>query len=418
METKKSNQEIDRKRSDPEIDRLLQEKKPASSGTPIAILALLVAIAAVSATGWQWWQMRQADPDVAIQKDTIGQLQTDQQQLAGAVTSLEERLGSVKAPIGADELSRREQRLKAVEGQLANLLGQAGEDQASMSAVQASVRSLEQRLSATESGLVSVAAASQNSSGALDLAEIDVLLRTASERLQLFADPVAADLALQAADVQIEALNDPMFLSVRQRIATSRQALAMVPMVDPVQLAARVTELQSKIPGLPFRGEAETQPEPELPEDAGWWQRFKHTLSSLVTVRRRVPEDQSLLSLDDKDYLRQGLWLQLESARLALMRNDSDVYVGSLDRVYMTVEQFFQNGSSQVQTLLMGVEELRQTDIAPEMPDISSPWTKLRQLRDSRRLLQSAKPVEQQEPAESPKPVENPEPVENTDSEQ
>jgi uroporphyrin-3 C-methyltransferase len=301
---------------------------------------------------------------------------------------------------------------------LANLLGQAGEDQASISAAQASVRSLEQRLSATESGLVSVAAASQNSSEALDLAEIDFLLRTASERLQLFADPVAADLALQAADVQIEALNDPMFLSVRQRIAASRQALAMVPVVDPVQLAARVSELQSKIPGLPFRGEAETQPQPELPEDAGWWQRFKHTLSSLVTVRRRVPEDQSLLSLDDKDYLRQGLWLQLESARLALMRNDSDVYVGSLDRVNTTVEQFFQNGSSQVQALLMGVEELRQTDIAPEMPDISGPWTKLRQLRDSRRLLQSAIPVENPEPAENSKPVENPEPAENTDPDQ
>lgn len=410
METKKTNQEIDNSRSDPEIDRLLQEKKPASSGTPIAILALLVAIAAVSATGWQWWQTRQADPNEATQKEAISQLQTDQRQLAGAVTSLEERLGSVKSPINAEELSRREQRLGAVEGQLANLLGQAGEDQASISAVQASVRSLEQRLSATESGLVGVAAASQNSSEALDIAEIDFLLRTASERLQLFADPVAADLALQAADVQIEALNDPMFLSVRQRIAASRQALAMVPMIDPVQLAARITELQSKISGLPFRGEAETQPEPELPEDAGWWQRFKHTLSSLVTVRRRVPEDQSLLSLDDKDYLRQGLWLQLESARLALMRNDSNVYVSSLDRVSTTVEQFFQNGSSQVQALLMGIEELRQTDIAPEMPDISGPWTKLRQLRDSRRLLQSATPVENPEPAENPDSAENADP--------
>ena len=46
-------------------------------------------------------------------------------------------------------------------------------------------------------------------------------------------------------------------------------------------------------------------------------------LSSLVTVRRRVRLKTSrLLSLDDMDYLRQGLWLQLESARLALMRND------------------------------------------------------------------------------------------------
>jgi len=296
--------------------------------------------------------------------------------------------------------------LKTVENQLAGLQGQTGEDQASINAIQGSVRSLEQRLSATESGLVTVAAASQNSSVTLDIAEIDFLLRASSERLQLFTDPVAADLALQAADVQIEALNDPMFLSVRQRIAASRQALAQVPVIDRVQLTSQITDMQSKVSGLPFRGEATTQPEPELPDDAGWWQSFKHSLSSLVTVRRRVPEDQSLLSLDDKDYLRQGLWLQFESARLALMRNDSSVYSGSLDRVDSTVEQFFENGSSEVQALLLGVAALKRVDIAPEMPDISGPWTQLRQLRDSRRLLQSATPVEIVEPEETAEPEE------------
>ena len=171
--------------------------------------------------------------------------------------------------------------------------------------------------------------------------------------------------------------------------------------------------MQSKIPGLPFRGEVEAPPQADLPEDTGWWQSFKRTLSSLVTVRRRVPEDQSLLSLDDKDYLRQGLWLQLESARLALMRNDASVYTGSLQRVNQTVEQFFHNGSSGVQALLLEITALKQVDIAPEMPDISAPWTQLRQLRDSRRLLQSASPVESEEVIESEEVVESEEDVES-----
>jgi uroporphyrin-3 C-methyltransferase len=355
-------------------------------------------MAAVSATAWQWWQTRLGDPDAVIQKDALSRLQETQQQLTSSVASFEDRLAAVQSPVNADELARRGDRIKALESQLTGLQGQESEDQASINAVQGSVRSLEQRLSATESGLVNIAAASRNSSAALDIAEIDFLLRAASERLQLFADPVAADLALQAADVQIEALNDPMYLSVRQRIAAARQALALVPVIDRVQLTAKITDLQSKASDLPFRGEVQAQPKPGLPEDAGWWQSFKHTLSSLVTVKRRVPEDESLLSLDDKDYLRQGLWLQFESARLALMRNDRGVYGGSLDRVNATVGQFFQNGSSEVQALLLGVEELKQVNIAPEMPDISGPWTKLRQLRDSRRLLQSATPVENVEP--------------------
>ena len=399
MDSKQLNEEIENLTSDP-VDRLLQEKKPASSGKSIAVLALLVALASVSATGWQWWQTQQADPNEATQKESLARLQDAQQKIANSVATFEAQLNAAESPIDAAEFLRRDERLKTIESQVANLQGQSGEDQASISAVQGSVRSLEHRLSATESGLVSVAASSQKSSVELDIAEIDFLLRTASERLQLFSDPTAADLALQAAEVQIEALNDPMFLSVRQRIASSRQALAMVPRIDRVELSTQLAALQSKIPDLPFRGEAETQPEPVLPDDAGWWESFKQTMSSLVTVRRRVPEDQSLLSLDDKDYLRQGLWLQFESARLALMRNDTSVYSGSLDRVNDTVEQFFQNGSSGVQALLLEVAALKQVNIAPEMPDISAPWTQLRQLRDSRRLLQSASPVESGDPVE------------------
>ena len=174
-------------------------------------------------------------------------------------------------------------------------------------------------------------------------------MRTASERLQLFADPEAAELALQAADVQIEALNDPMFLSVRQGIAVARQALATVPRVDHLQLSAQLSAMQTEIPALPFYGEVAPLPESELPVDAGWWQSLKQTLSSLVTVRRQVADGPPLLSLDDKDYLRQGLWLQLESARLALMRSDAGAYTSSLARVSATVTQFFQPGSASVE---------------------------------------------------------------------
>lgn len=398
MENKQLNTEIDKLTSDPEMDRLLKEKKPASSGTAIAILALLVAMAAVLATGWQWWQTRTAGPDEESQKAAISHLQETQQDLSASLASVGKQLAESHSAVDADELSRREERLKTLETQLAGLLAQVGQDESALSAVQGSLRSLEQRLSTAETGLISVAAASRSSSVDMDIAEIDFLLRTASERLQLFADPVAADLALQAADVQIEALNDPMYLSVRQRIAEARQALAMVPAVDGVKLAARITDLQSRIKTLPFRGEVETHMQPALPDDAGWWESFKQTMSSLVTVRRRVPEDQSVLSLEDKDYLRQGLWLQLESARLALMRNDSAVYNAALERVDATVRQYFKNGASEVQAVLLETAGLAQVNVAPAMPDISAPWTQLRQLRDSRRLLQSATPLEKPEP--------------------
>jgi len=66
----------------------------------------------------------------------------------------------------------------------------------------------------------------------------------------------------------------------------------------------------------------------------------------------------------------------------------------------VTVEECVQNGDSGVQALLLEGAALKQVNIAPEMPDISAPWTQLRQLRDSRRLLQSASPVESGDPVE------------------
>jgi uroporphyrin-3 C-methyltransferase len=167
-----------------------------------------------------------------------------------------------------------------------------------------------------------------------------------------------------------------------------------------VQLSAQLAALQAEIPGLPFRGEMETPAAPELTGSSGWWASFKQTLASLVTVRRRAPEEPSLLSLDDMDYLRQGLWLQLESARLALMRNETSVYTGSLDRVNDTLGQFFKTDSFEVQSLISEIEVLRTVNVTPEMPDISAPWTHLRQLRDSRRLLQTAAPVEGEDSGE------------------
>ena len=414
MDEKQVNQEIEELASDP-VDRLLDQKKRTSSGMPIAVLALLVALASVSATAWQWWQDQQAADAGAGLNESLTRLQADQRQLDQSISSIEKRLQSDQAVVDPAEFSRVSNRQDVMDKQLAGIQGRSAEDQASISALQGSIRSLEQRLSATESGLITVAASSQNSSVELNIAEIDFLLRTASERLSLFSDPAAADLALLAADVQLEALNDPMFLSVRQRIATARQALASIPVLDRVQLTSALTDMQSRIEVLPFRGETEAAPEVELPEDAGWWESFKHTMSGLVTVRRRVPEDQSLLSLADKDYLRQGLWLQLESARLALMRNDADTWNRSLNRVEDTIEKFFRDGASSVQAFLLDIAGLKQVDIASSMPDISAPWNQLRQLRDSRRLLQSATPVEA-EPLEAEPVGDDPGPQSSTGS--
>jgi uroporphyrin-3 C-methyltransferase len=394
MDSKQISEDTQGASADP-VDRLLQEKKPDRGGNPLAVLALLVSFAAVAASGWLWWQQQKATPEQGAQQQALEELRQSQRSLEQSVMELRSELETSEPAIDIAEFSRQGVRLGALEERTATLHDQAAQGEAGLSAVQGGLRSLEQRLSATESGLLSVAAASQNSSVELDVAEIDFLLRVANERLQLFADVEAADQALQAADVLTEALNDPMFLAVRQRIAEARQALAEVPYIDVIDVSARLGAMQKQVPDLPFSDEAVQRAEPEVVEETGWWASLKRSLSSLVTVRRRAPDEQAMLSLDDKDYLRQGLWLQLESARLALMRHDAGIYVGSLDRIGTTVEQFFNVGSPAVQALLHETAALKGVNLEPDLPDISAPWAQLRQIRDSRRLLQTAAPVEE-----------------------
>jgi len=220
------NDKIEDSLTDP-VERLLQEKKPASNGKVLTLLALVLAIVAVAASGWQWWQAYSSGTGGVSQQQAVAQIQLRQDRLIESVSSFQSQLDAAEPAVDQAGFTSLRESIITVERKIAGLQGQSAEDMASVAAVQGSVRSIEQRLSTAESGLINLAANSQNSSAELEIAEIDFLLRAANERLQLFSDPIAAELALRAADVQLDALNDPMFLSVRQRIATSRQALAV-----------------------------------------------------------------------------------------------------------------------------------------------------------------------------------------------
>ena len=73
MDSKNTNEGIEHMTDDP-VDRLLQEKEPASTGKPVAILALLVSLAAVSASAWLWWQTREAGPDDTVNQQAISRV--------------------------------------------------------------------------------------------------------------------------------------------------------------------------------------------------------------------------------------------------------------------------------------------------------------------------------------------------------
>jgi uroporphyrin-3 C-methyltransferase len=369
----------------PQPQQTPDEAKPRRGGSAAAGLALLLALAALAGTAWMWWQDQSA----------IGQ---EEERLLAEIARLENRDNSLDEALRALRETVTAQGTGGTSAAVEALQARADADRAQLEKAEQAVseqlalsRSLQQaadalhgRLLAAEAALAGMSVQAVDAGSELDLAEVDYLLRLAHERLQLFADPPAADRALEVADSHLAALDNPVYLGVRREIATARSALKALQMPDYLQIASGLDAVQNKLPTLPF-------PQPEAAStasgdggdgDGSWWARLKATLAGLVTVRRSSLEEQ-VLSLEDKDYIRQRIWLQLEIAHLALMRREEEDFRRSLERARESVATWFDPADAAVQQVQSDLAALAALEIEVEMPDITAAWTTLRAVRAS-----------------------------------
>ena len=361
------------------------EKKPRRGGSALALLAFIFAFAALAGTAWMWWQDELAreqgdDPVSAV----IARLESADSELS---LKLKQVLGQLESLADQDsnaQFAALYKRLDADSVQVESL-DQTIRDQLALSrSLQAAAESMQGRLLATEAALAGMSAPELDAGGELDLAEVDYLLRLASERLNLFSDPVAADQALEIADMHLAALDNPMYLGVRQEIATARGALAAVNMPDYLDIISQLETIQEFTALLPLRGSVPVSQESELEVETGWWKKVKSVFSNLVTIRRSTAGANERITLEDKDYIRQRLWLQLEIAHLSLMRREQGAFKHSLEQVRATLSTWFDSGDGAYPSAIRGIDELLALEIEVDVPDIGAPWATLRLVREGR----------------------------------
>ena len=98
-------------------------------------------------------------------------------------------------------------------------------------------------------------------------------------------------------------------------------------------------------------------------------------------MRRSTDEENQRISLEDKDYIRQRIWLQLEIAHLSLMRRDQEGFRKSLARVEDSLADWFDTTDSGYKAVMQGIDDLKTAEIRVDIPDITAPWSTLRMLR-------------------------------------
>jgi uroporphyrin-3 C-methyltransferase len=297
-----------------------------------------------------------------------------------ALASLDEMLAATR-----DSLARLEQRLDEL----------ASRDVASVGELQSVERRLNERVGNLDSlpGRVgnlegTIASLQGISKGARDtwlLAEAEYYLQIANAQLQLAGNPQLATLALQFADERLSQLADPALTEVRRALSDELRAIEVMekPDIEGVtltlaSLAGVIDSLQLRQEvGMPDSGPGELDPELRGLDRA--LASLKKAVGDVVSVRRTDEVATPLTAPDAVYFLRTNLALQLQAARLALLRGEKEIFEQSLDDASEWLTRYYDTESAPVKSALQTIAEIRNGMFSVSPPDISKSLRLLRQ---------------------------------------
>jgi uroporphyrin-3 C-methyltransferase len=188
------------------------------------------------------------------------------------------------------------------------------------------------------------------------------------------------------ADERIVQLANPALTDVRRALSDELAALDVMEKPDIEGATLTLASLARVVDSLPLAAAAESEGETtgvdsELSGASRAWASVKNAMSGLVKVT--PPERAKLVQMspDAEYFLRNNIALQLQSARLALLRGEQAIFEQSLDDTSALLNDYFDAGSTQVVGALATIAEIRGHVFSTDVPDISESLRLLRQFR-------------------------------------
>ncbi len=207
------------------------------------------------------------------------------------------------------------------------------------------------------------------------LAEIEQVLLTAAQQVQLAGNVKAAIIALEGADTRLQRLNKPQFTALRRAIADDLATLRAVPSLDEVGASARIEALVTRIASWPLASaqasEAAAAPRAQKP-GMSLGQEVWMELTRIVQIRRVDRNEAVLLPPDQAYFLRENLRLRLLSARLALLSRDQAAFETDLRAVADMLTRYFNTRDDGVAAAIKDIKRLSGLQIAIKLPGIDA----------------------------------------------
>ena len=269
--------------------------------------------------------------------------------------------------------------------------------------LQAKVGLLENRQSEAQSQQLALEQLYQDLSKNRDewaLTEIEQVLSTASQQLQLAGNVPGALIALQNADRSLARSDKPQFITVRRAIARDIEKLQELPSVDSIGLALRLDAVIAQIDALPMLADekpalpapparplkalagAKAGSRPASAEQGGWQlklQELWHGLTSemwldmrqLIRVRSVDTPEALMLSPSQAYFLRENLKLRLLNARLALLSRNETAFRNDLIAAQDALVKYFDIRAKPTQTVQALLRQVQASNLAIDMPTLS-----------------------------------------------
>jgi len=274
--------------------------------------------------------------------------------------------------------------------------------------LQAKVGALEAKQAETQSQQMALAQLYQDLSKNRDdwvLSEIEQVLSTANQQLQLSGNIQGALIALQNADRSLSRLDKPQFIPVRRAITKDIDRLKSLPSVDLTGIALRLDSVIGQVDKLPLYADEKPAVQAVAPkvqrsatpkgEDAGvrgsavraqateWWGSVQdkwnswssemwNELKQLIRVRSVEEPDALLVSPTQAYFIRENLKLRLLNARLALLSRNEATFRSDMLAAHDAIGKYFDPMAKQTQSVQAILKQVQGSDLSIEMPALES----------------------------------------------
>ena len=230
------------------------------------------------------------------------------------------------------------------------------------------------------------------------LTEIEQVLSTASQQLQLAGNVQGALIALQNADRAVSRSDTPQFLTIRRAIASDIDKLKGLPAVDLAGVAVRLDHVIGQVDTLPMLSDekpllpmaplrngrkvatAAPAAEPAAPLGVGqrmlqtwtlWSQEMWDDVRQLIRVRSVEEPEALMLSPSESFFVRENLKLRLLNARLALLSRNEATFRDDLATAQAMLLKYFDTRARVTQSSQAALRQVQANNLTIEMPTLA-----------------------------------------------